>query len=379
MSVNSSLQNDSFKDKKQNRYGYDKGSYSEGEIAILEDWTPKEILKRGLRLLEFIEKRWDLKFPSEDYKISLLGLKFLFDERPDVPEIEEIDYSSRDDHYNGTKGEIKVSDHLKKKDLYMVEYYFKIFNALKEKIPSLYETATSHYIALRCAETSKNIAEIHIQNSKRNILINTKPPVSGEYDIGEKLPDNYLWTLNYRVTLKENENFDQALNVIYESYQIRSSSGLTEEEIEDDAKKIQTLRTADMLEVVKGFAEKGVIELLHSDNRYLRFTTEIIKEVVGQLGDGSWRGVGNHLIVYEIKNNVDDATMTLYIGPGADENRNKWVEWARNNSTFKVLKGKFWTPIYRTTLFRHDDSDALDAISEFIENVVPMIDVEFKK
>ena len=52
----------------------------------------------------------------------------------------------------------------------MVEYYFKIFNALKERIPSLYETATSHYIALRCAETSKNIAEIHIQNSKRKIL-----------------------------------------------------------------------------------------------------------------------------------------------------------------------------------------------------------------
>ena len=112
------------------RYGYDKGSYSEGEVAKLEDWTPEEILKRGLRLLEFIENRWNLKFPSEDYKISLLGLKFLFDGRPDVPEVEEIDYSSRDTFFKGEKGEMKVSEHLKKKDLYMIEYYFKMFERM---------------------------------------------------------------------------------------------------------------------------------------------------------------------------------------------------------------------------------------------------------
>ena len=58
----------------------------------------------------------------------------------------------------------------------MVKYYDKIFNALLSKIPTLYETATKHYIALRCLETNKIIAEIHIQSSKRKILIQTRAP-----------------------------------------------------------------------------------------------------------------------------------------------------------------------------------------------------------
>lgn len=377
MSVNSSLQNDSFKDKKQNRYGYDKGSYSEGEVAKLEDWTPEEILKRGLRLLEFIENRWNLKFPSEDYKISLLGLKFLFDGRPDVPEVEEIDYSSRDTFFKGEKGEMKVSEHLKKKDLYMIEYYFKMFEALKTRIPSLYETATKHYIALRCDETSKNIAEIHIQNSKRKICIITKEPTTEGYTVGEKLPDNFLWSLNYRIYLKENENFDQAVNVIYEAYQTRINSGMTDDEMEDESRQMQIMRASDMLSLVKSYEEKGVIKTLHCRNRYIRFTTPLIREKVGLIGDGTWHGM-NDLIVYEINNSPDDATMTLYIGPATEENKSKWVAWAKANPTFKVLKGQKWTPIYRTTLFKDDDSELLDNLTDFIENTIPMIDEEFK-
>lgn len=376
MSVNSSLQNDSFKDKKQNRYGYDKGSYSEGEIAILDDWTPEEILKRGLKLLAFIENRWNLKFPSEDYMISLLGLKFLFDGRPDVPEVEEIDYSSRDTHFKGEKGEMKVSEHLKKKDLYMIEYYFKMFEALKTKIPSLYETATNHYIALRCAETSKNIAEIHIQNSKRKICIITKEPMSEGYTIGEKLPDNFLWSLNYRIYLKENENFEQSINVIYEAYQSRITSGLTDDEIEDGSRQLQIMRASDMLSLVRSYEEKGVLKVLYCKNRYIRFTTPKIREVVGLIGDGTWHGMDD-LIVYEINNSHDDATMTLYVGPGTQENRNKWIEWAKQNPIFKVLKGQKWTPIFRTTLFKDDDSELLDNLTDFIENTIPMIDEVF--
>lgn len=220
MSVNSSLQNDSFKDKKQNRYGYDRGSYSEGEVAILDDWSPEEIYKRGIRLLEFIEKRWELKFPNEKYKTSLLGIEFIFDGRPDVPEVNEIDYTSRDNYFKNEKNEKKVSAYLKDKDMYMVEYYFKIYDALKEKISSLYETATKNYIALKCNESSKIIAEIHIQSSKRKICIITKEPKTDIYKTGEKLSDNYLWSLDYRIYLKENENFDMVINGLFEVYQV---------------------------------------------------------------------------------------------------------------------------------------------------------------
>ncbi len=71
-SINSSLQNDSFPDKKNpssKRRGYINGSHSEIEVAIEEDWTPEAILNRGLKLLEFMENRWGgLDFTVEQKK-----------------------------------------------------------------------------------------------------------------------------------------------------------------------------------------------------------------------------------------------------------------------------------------------------------------------
>lgn len=85
-SINSSLQNDCFDEKKIAQYdnegnnlrlGYNDGSHSENEVSQYKEWTSKQILKRGLDLLSFMEKRWNLKFESEDAKIDLLGLSFL--------------------------------------------------------------------------------------------------------------------------------------------------------------------------------------------------------------------------------------------------------------------------------------------------------------
>ena len=83
MSINSSLQNDDFGDKKKPklndagkkiRNGYSDGSHSEIEVAENDKWTPKEIEKRGLRLLSFMEERWDIKFENEEAKKALLFL-----------------------------------------------------------------------------------------------------------------------------------------------------------------------------------------------------------------------------------------------------------------------------------------------------------------
>lgn len=85
-SINSSLQNDIFDDKKTVktdaqgntiRNGYSNGSYSEQEIAVLLNWTAEEIKVRGIKLLKFFEKRWDIKFNNEDEMIDLLHLNFL--------------------------------------------------------------------------------------------------------------------------------------------------------------------------------------------------------------------------------------------------------------------------------------------------------------
>lgn len=84
MSINSSLQNDDFGDKKgpklnnageKIRNGYSDGSHSEIEVARQEKWTPIHIEERGLRLLNFMEERWNMKFQNEEDKISLLFLR----------------------------------------------------------------------------------------------------------------------------------------------------------------------------------------------------------------------------------------------------------------------------------------------------------------
>ena len=83
MSINSSLQNDTFDEKKNPkiddsgekiRNGYSDGSHSEIEVSKYDDWKPATIEERGIQLLTFMEKRWDIKFKDEQDKKSLLFL-----------------------------------------------------------------------------------------------------------------------------------------------------------------------------------------------------------------------------------------------------------------------------------------------------------------
>ncbi len=80
-SKNSSLQNDSFPDKKspngKSRVGYKNGSHSEIEVASYLDWNALSILQRGMNLLEFMERRWNIKFINDESKKELLFLDFL--------------------------------------------------------------------------------------------------------------------------------------------------------------------------------------------------------------------------------------------------------------------------------------------------------------
>ena len=82
-SINSSLQNDCFNDKKNVkeddkgkviRSGYSNGSYSEQEVAAEPQWGPEEIEKRGLKLLAFMESRWQINLGSDEDKKDLLHL-----------------------------------------------------------------------------------------------------------------------------------------------------------------------------------------------------------------------------------------------------------------------------------------------------------------
>jgi uncharacterized protein with ParB-like and HNH nuclease domain len=82
-SKNSELQNKCFDfkrkhvDKRGNSVGYFNGSYSEIEVSENSDWTPRDIVARGVSLLSFIEKRWTISFGQGKDKQDILRLDFV--------------------------------------------------------------------------------------------------------------------------------------------------------------------------------------------------------------------------------------------------------------------------------------------------------------
>ena len=85
-SINSSFQNYDFDIKKSPvtekgqkiRNGYFDGSHSEIDVASnYPEWNAQAILARGLLILDFMEKRWDILLGDENTKKSLLHLSFL--------------------------------------------------------------------------------------------------------------------------------------------------------------------------------------------------------------------------------------------------------------------------------------------------------------
>lgn len=95
LSVNSSLQNVSFYDKRKStehgRRGYENGCHAEIEVAQYNEWTAKHIYNRSKKLLEFMEKRWEFSLSTEQL-YSLIHVNFVTDGR-EIPEPipEEID------------------------------------------------------------------------------------------------------------------------------------------------------------------------------------------------------------------------------------------------------------------------------------------------
>ncbi len=89
--INSSLQDDSFADKKKPKYnsdgkklrnGYADGSHSEIEVSHYEDWGPDEIRERGIQLIRFMEKRWNIRFADDQAREEILFIGSVDGEEP---------------------------------------------------------------------------------------------------------------------------------------------------------------------------------------------------------------------------------------------------------------------------------------------------------
>ena len=91
-SVNSGLQNDSFEDKKHpqstGRRGYQDGSHSEIEVSKEADWDANRIYDRSVKLLQFMEQRWNISFTAENLK-KLVYVNFVKDGRKIPGEVTE--------------------------------------------------------------------------------------------------------------------------------------------------------------------------------------------------------------------------------------------------------------------------------------------------
>ncbi len=79
-SINSSLQNDPFPEKKtpskENPRGYTNGSNSEIEVSKNDDWTAYHIYNRGIKIMNFMARRWKLNLSNEDIE-ELLHISFI--------------------------------------------------------------------------------------------------------------------------------------------------------------------------------------------------------------------------------------------------------------------------------------------------------------
>lgn len=106
-SKNSELQNDSFDKKKKTvkdddgniiHNGYDNGSYSELEVARVDEWTPDEIIKRGKIMLRFLHDHWSINYTFTEEDINkLLNISGVVPQQSNQLSIEEDEANSSDD------------------------------------------------------------------------------------------------------------------------------------------------------------------------------------------------------------------------------------------------------------------------------------------
>ena len=87
LDINRDLQDYDFNTKKKR---YENGSYSEQEIFKEEIWNSEKIISRGIRLINFMEDRWDFKFSNDSDRKMTLGLPFLIEDEDEYTNYTEI-------------------------------------------------------------------------------------------------------------------------------------------------------------------------------------------------------------------------------------------------------------------------------------------------
>lgn len=111
---------------------------------------------------------------------------------------------------------ITIEEYLNTKNQDLVDIYKKLQSEVQQIIGDIEIYVLPQHIGWKV--NGKYFAEIHLQ--KNQIRMITLQP-NQEYEIGEKVPDNYLWTLNYRAYIRTMDDVEDAQKILIDSYNKR--------------------------------------------------------------------------------------------------------------------------------------------------------------
>ncbi|MCQ2776660.1 MAG: GIY-YIG nuclease family protein [Bacilli bacterium] len=117
------------------------------------------------------------------------------------PTREEIIFDEETEIKKETKN-ISVEKFLENKDLSEVNLFYSILEAIKNSIPNYTLYCTNAYVGLK-NNIGRVVSEFHFK--KKGLQILTKEPISKNLIAGERVPDSFEWTLNYRFFVDEKD------------------------------------------------------------------------------------------------------------------------------------------------------------------------------
>ena len=220
LSINVKLQNYSFDDKKHGldrTRGYENGSHSEMQVAKCLEWTPEEILNRGLTMISFMEKRYDFIIPNKAERIKMLGLDFMIKDGDNgidvtIPENKEVENSSLREVIYDENQFNKISKNTNDE---IMNIYNELDNYVMSLNSDIKKNTTSVYLSYYYG---KNFIELWFQkNSLKYVLM------TGDYNdpnemVGE-LAESYQWTHDRYIIVNQDSDIEYVKNILKQSYE----------------------------------------------------------------------------------------------------------------------------------------------------------------
>lgn len=220
LSINVKLQNYSFDDKKHGldrTRGYENGSHSEMQVAKCLEWTPEEILNRGLIMISFMEKRYDFIIPNKAERIKMLGLDFMIKDEDNeidvtIPENKEVENSSLREVIYDENQFNKISKNTNDE---IMNIYNELDNYVMSLNSDIKKNTTSVYLSYYYG---KNFIELWFQKNSLKYALMTGDYNDPKKMVGE-LAESYQWTHDRYIIVNQDSDIEYVKNILKQSYE----------------------------------------------------------------------------------------------------------------------------------------------------------------